>query len=225
MIRLALEALAAIPSFNGLEDSILEEIAQTAVRRDFEPKQVVFLEDEPCDGLYMVQNGWLKSVKTSSTGREQVVRFVGPGEEFSGVGVFAGTRNQATVIALEQSRVWVVVREPLLKLMERHPALTQIIIKNLAKRIHHLMALVANLSLLPVEARLAQFILDHATDEVMRRRIWSTQAEMAARLGTVPDVLNRALRSLAEEGLIKIERQRIQILNRGRLINKASSSE
>jgi DNA-binding transcriptional regulator YhcF (GntR family) len=37
---------------------------------------------------------------------------------------------------------------------------------------------------------------------------------MAARLGTVPDVMNRALRSLSEEGLIQIERRQIHILDR-----------
>lgn len=224
MIQQAVEAISEIPSFEGLEPSILEEIARAAVQRDFVSNQVVFLEGEPCDGLYIVQKGWLKSVKISLTGREQVVRFVGPGEEFSGVGVFAGTRNQATVIALEPAKVWVVEREPLLTLMDRYPPLTQIVIRNLAKRIHHLMDLVADLSLLTVEARLAQFILDHSTGDLMERRVWSTQAVMAARLGTVPDVLNRALRSLAEEALIEIERQKIKILDRKGLESKATSS-
>ncbi len=219
-----IEIISAIPSLNGLEPSILEELARVAVRRDFDTQQVVFLENELCDGLYIVQSGWLKSIKISPAGREQVVRFVGPGEEFSGVGVFAGTLNQATVIALEPARVWVVEREPLLRLMDRYPSLARIIIKNLAKRIHHLMDLVGDLSLLTVEARLAQFILDHSTDNLMERRVWSTQAAMAARLGTVPDVLNRALRSLAEEGLVEIDRQKIQVLDRKELENKATSS-
>jgi CRP/FNR family transcriptional regulator len=220
----AVEAISAIPSFNGLEPSILEEIASAAVQRDFETKQVVFLEGEPCDGLYIIQSGWLKSIKISSSGREQVVRFVGPGEEFSGVGVFAGTRNQATVVALERSRLWIVGRDPLLRLMDKHPELNRIVIQNLAMRIHHLMDLVADLSLLSVEARLAQYILDHSRDKVMKRRIWSTQAEIAARLGTVPDVLSRALRALAEEGLIAIERQQIDILDRPGLEKKAGLS-
>ena len=59
----------------------------------------------------------------------------------------------------------------------------------------------------------------------MQRRRWSTQAEMAARLGTVPDVLNRALRSLADEGLIQIQRQQIRILDREGLERKAMQSE
>jgi DNA-binding transcriptional regulator YhcF (GntR family) len=40
---------------------------------------------------------------------------------------------------------------------------------------------------------------------------------MASRLGTVPDVVNRALRKLSEQGLIHVERHQIQILNREEL--------
>ena len=75
-----------------------------------------------------------------------------------------------------------------------------------------------------VVARLARMLLEHSTGEVLRRRRWSTQTEMAARLGTVPDVLNRALRSLAEEGLIRIERHQIHILDRQGLRKKATMS-
>jgi DNA-binding GntR family transcriptional regulator len=44
---------------------------------------------------------------------------------------------------------------------------------------------------------------------------------MAARLGTVSDVVNRALRTLTQEGLIKVERHQIQILDRKGLEIKA----
>ena len=83
----------------------------------------------------------------------------------------------------------------------------------MADRVAGLVQLVADLSLHSVEVRLARFLLEQAKgDEVVRRR-WNTQSELAARLGTVPDVLSRALRALSEAGLIAVDRQRIQILN------------
>ncbi|HUW14316.1 MAG TPA: helix-turn-helix domain-containing protein, partial [Anaerolineae bacterium] len=103
--------------------------------------------------------------------------------------------------------------------------LAQAITRNLAQRVLHLMGLVEDLSLRPVAARLARVLLDHSTGEVMDRRRWSTQAEMAARLGTVPEVLNRALSGLAAEALIGIERHRIRILDREGLEAKAMLSE
>jgi len=84
---------------------------------------------------------------------------------------------------------------------------------------------VEDLSLRTVEARLARFLLEQATGGVLRRQRWATQAEMAARLGTVPDELNRALRSLAEEGLIQVKRHQIQILDRQGLEAKVMPGE
>jgi DNA-binding transcriptional regulator YhcF (GntR family) len=44
---------------------------------------------------------------------------------------------------------------------------------------------------------------------------------MAARLGTVPDVVNRALRKLVEEGAIELDRHQIRLLDPDLLRSKA----
>lgn len=95
--------------------------------------------------------------------------------------------------------------------------------KDLAGRVQHLIRLVEDLSLRSVEARLARLLLEQAQGESVTRRRWATQAEMAARIETVTDVLNRALRKLAEEGMILVERHQIQILDRDGLALKSES--
>jgi CRP/FNR family transcriptional regulator len=89
----------------------------------------------------------------------------------------------------------------------------------------NLLALVEDLSLRTVEERLVRMLLEQADEGILHRRRWATQTEMAARLGTVPDVLNRALRSLAEEGLIQVKRHQIQILDRQGLEAKVMPGE
>lgn len=217
----AVEILSSIPYFAQLDTNTLESISHAALRRTFDAGQVVFLEGEPNSGLYAVQEGWLRSVKISTAGREQVIRFVGPGEMFNEIGVFASGLNQVTVEALEPSVVWIIPRETLLSLMDTHPSLCRLITQNLAERILHLISLVEDLSLRTVEERLARLLLEQSRGDLVNRRRWSTQAELAARLGTVPDVMNRALRSLSEEGLIQIERRQIHILDREGLQSRA----
>jgi len=218
-------SLSTVPAFAGLAPALLEAVAQAAIARDFAAGQVVFLQGEPCAGLYIVHSGWLRSLMISPTGRQQVVRLVGAGESFNELSVFAGGVNKVTVEALEPSHVWIVPRDLLLRLLDQHPALGRVIIQNMAHRIQHLMSLVEDLSLLSVEARLARLLLKQASGDVILRRRWATQAEMASRLGTVPDVLNRALRSLVDEGLIALDRHQIQILNRSGLEAKAQFGE
>ncbi len=214
--------LSAAPYFANLDERTLETVARAAIRQDYDTDQIVFLEGEPCEGLYVVQDGWLKAVKLSLEGREQILNIVGPGEAFNALGVFVGMPNPATVVALEPATVWLIRRDTMLRLLDEHPGLARTIIQTLAERVLHLVDLVEDLSLRTVEARLARQLLEQSEAGVVERRRWATQAEMAACLGTVPDVLNRALRSLAEEGLIEAERHQIRVLNSQGLEDKAT---
>jgi CRP/FNR family transcriptional regulator len=202
-------ALSTVPYFAGLDERVLESIAAITVQRHYAIGEIVFLEGEPCQGLYVVQEGWLKSVITSAGGREQIIRLVGPGQAFNEIGVLLReNRNLVTVQATEPSAVWVIHRQALLKLMDETPILCRIITQRLADRVVNLMKLVEDLSLRTVEGRLARLLIDQSIGEGMRRH-WATQAEMASRLGTVPDVINRALHKLETEGLIRIVRHQI----------------
>ena len=208
-----IETLSTISFLRGLELAILDEVAQAAFWRVYRAGAPVFWEGEQAAGLYYLRSGWLKVVKSSADGREQVLRFLGPGETFNEVGVLADHPNPATAIALEDATLWLIERAALRRLLLAHPDVALRVLQNMAERVAGLVQLVADLSLHSVEARLARFLLEQAEgDEVVRRR-WNTQSELAARLGTVPDVLSRALRILSEAGLIAVDRQRIQILD------------
>ncbi|MGE5251326.1 MAG: Crp/Fnr family transcriptional regulator [Bacteroidota bacterium] len=205
--------LKSVSYFSELDDAALDLIARSSLRRVYEAGQTILIEGEPRAGLYIVESGWLKAVKIGLDGREQMLHTLGPGEIFNAVGVFTDAPIQATVTALETSAVWIVSRELLLKFMENHPSLARQVVQDLAGRVMHLIRLVEDLSLRSVEARLARLLLERAEDGVVHRRRWATQAEMASRLGTVPDVANRALRKLSEAGLIRVARDHIQILD------------
>lgn len=212
---------SSIAYLRSLDAATLQTVIRSAIRRAYEPGQVVFLEGEPSGGLCVVQDGWLKAIRIGPDGREQVLNFLGPGEVFNAVGVFARDTNPASVIALERSTIWVVQRDTMRRLLDNHPRLAHAIIQDLAERVSHLIQLVEDLSLRTVEARLARLLLEQAQTDTLPRQRWATQAEMAARLGTVPDVINRALRALTQEGLLAVERHQIQILDKEGLERKA----
>jgi len=219
-------ALASVSYFAGLDERILASIAAATVLRHYKQGEIVFLKGEPCQGLYVVQEGWLKGMIISSAGREQIVRLVGPGEAFNEIGVLLQDNlNLVTVQAIEPSMVWVIDRKALIGLMDEHPALSRTVTQNLANRVVHLMNLVEDLSLRTVEGRLARLLLEQSMDDKKTRRRWATQAEMAAQLGTVIDVVNRSLHKLEEEGTIRIVRHQIEIVDHERLEQKAATRD
>lgn len=214
-------ALRAAPLFAALDPAILHALAATAAHASYSAQQVVFLMGERENGLYVVETGWLKAVKSAANGREQTIATFGPGAALNDVAVLAGAPTQATVIALEPTTLWRIPGERLLALVEHYPTLARALIGSLAARVIYLAGLVEDLALRPVEARLARLILTQARDGRVERRSWATQAELAAQVGTVPDVLNRALRTLAEDGLIAVDRRSIRVLDRAGLEARA----
>lgn len=219
------EILQAVSYFASLDAAALSQVARAAIRRVYHAGQVVFLEGEPCSGLYIVERGWLKVVKIGLDGREQTLQTLGPGDVFNAISVFTDAPNQATVEALEESVLRLVPRDAMLRLLIENPTLARLVIQDLAGRVQHLISLVEDLSLRSVEARLARLLLEQAVGDAVQRRQWATQTEMAARLGTVPDVLNRALRKLAEQDLIRVARHQIQILDKQGLMTVAQVME
>jgi CRP/FNR family transcriptional regulator len=205
--------LSDISYFEGLDEQVCCAVAAAASRCTYEADAVVFLRGDPCIGLGILETGTLKGVRTSSDGREQIVKVFQPGEVFGAVSVFAQRPNQLTMIALEPVTVWFIPAQELLQLMERFPALMHSVVRQLAERVCGLVDLVEDLSLRTVEMRLARRLLEEATDGVIHRDRWATQAEIAARLGTVTYVINRALRRLEEDGLINVSRNAITILD------------
>jgi CRP/FNR family transcriptional regulator len=215
----------ALPYFKYLDAATIQAVSQAAIRRIVEPNQIILLEGEPTEGLYIVQEGWLKVSKISLDGREQILQFLGRGEAFNAVSVFTDTPNPATVAALESSILWMIPKEKMLNFMETHPLLAKVIIKDLAGRVLQLITLVEDLSLRKVEARFARLLLEEAQNNLVERKRWATQTEIAARLGTVPDVVSRTIRKMIEMNILQVTRSEIAILNREKLFEIASMSD
>jgi CRP-like cAMP-binding protein len=72
-----------------------------------------------------------------------------------------------------------------------------------------LVDLTVDLSLRTEESRLAKLLLEQAKDDIIPRQRWLTLTELAARLGTVPDVLGRVIRELSRAELIEMGKHQI----------------
>lgn len=203
--------------FAGLDDFLLEELIASAIWKSYGVGEVVFLEGEAAIGMSYLDTGWLKIVRSSPGGREQVLRFVGPEETFNEVAGVIHQVNPATVIALEPSTVWFLPRDAVSALWQTRPQMAEAIMRNLVGRVLDLLDLVADLSLRTVTGRLARLLLEGEEESLLKRPQWLSQTQLAARLGTVPDVIQRSLRDLQARDLIALEGRAVRILDRAAL--------
>lgn len=205
--------LKAVPYFQALDENVLAQVAREVVARRYGAGEIIFLEDEPDAGLHLVVEGLCKVYRLSEGGREHVLATLGPGDSCNEVPVVDGGPNPANFAAIEDSTVWVISEEALTRLRQQYPILNEMIIKNLAMRCRQLVQRVYNLSFLSVTGRLAAFLLQQSDDQSELSRHQWTQDEIAAHLGTVREMVGRALRELQQAELIAIDRHRIEILD------------
>ncbi len=218
-------------SLSGPLAELPEDIKATVVargtRRRYSAGQVIYLQGEPPEKLYILVSGWVKAIRISPEGREQAMLFLKGGEIFGDVAVFTGKPYPGTVIALEEVECLVLERSVVMDLLKNVPELALAFIRKLSERIIYFVELVEDLSLRDVQARIALTLLKNAERSgdrlVVPRRSWTTYDEMATRLGTVRDVLSRALRGLEDEGLLQVRRNEIVILDEGGLARRGDT--
>lgn len=203
--------------FSSLPEEVQQAIIASAIHRHFNAGQVIYVEGEPADFVYILESGWVKATRVTREGREQAMMFLRPVEVFGDIAVLTGTTYPGTVVALEDVEVWVIPAQTILDLIPRHSEFAMAVIRHLGERVLYYIHLVEDLSLRSVESRLAHTLLQYAEAHdgqlIVPRREWTTFDEMAVRLGTVRDVLSRALKTLEAENLLKVEKQAIILLD------------
>jgi len=205
--------LRSVPYFSALSAKEIERIRKEMAELSFTRGELLFLEGEPCRGLYVVKSGRIRIFKSSPEGREQVLLVAEPGDSFNDVPVFDGGPNPASASALEPSTVYLIPKGVLFSLIAECPP-AQAIIKLFAARLRHLTGVVEDLSFRSVVNRMARLLLDLAVAEGGSSPIPRlTQEEMAARVGSVRDVIGRALKNLEKAGAIRIEGKRIYVVD------------
>jgi CRP/FNR family cyclic AMP-dependent transcriptional regulator len=228
MLEITAQALRRISLFADLADDALARVASVAYSHTYAPGEIILIGGDPCRAAYFVAEGQVRVYRLSPSGRKQVLMQLGPGQTFNTVPPFKPHGvNHATVEALTPVTLYAITCKDLHRLVVECPALALALLRDFASRLDHLTNLVEDLSLRTVRGRLARFLLERASTELIGTadagavtRRW-TQDEIAAHLGTVRDMVGRTLRAFADAGLVRMDRQRIVLLDREGLETEA----
>ena len=202
----------------GLPDQVLAALAAIAIPVKQSAGAIIQLEGDPAAAMYIVVLGRVKIARIGANGREQVLNVIAAGGHFNTVPMFDGGACPANAEALTDVELLVLPRDALLPVVEQHPALALTLLREFTGRLRHLVNLVDELALHTVQGRLAGLLLTQAeASERGEPAPPFTQAEMAARLGTVREMVGRTLKSFEALGLIRLDRGQITILDRAGL--------
>jgi CRP/FNR family cyclic AMP-dependent transcriptional regulator len=201
-----------VPLFLGLPKGDLHAIAEKAVIRTFAKNAIVISEGEYTGSLYVILSGRVKICLGDESGKELILDIKGPGGYFGEMALDELPRS-ASVVTLEQSRFAVISKNHFEHLLLEHPEISLHVIKDLIHIVRGLNKNVRSLALRDIYGRVSKLLLELAVDEegklVISEKL--TQQDMANRVGSSRETINRIFRDLSLGGYIKIEGKKITI--------------
>lgn len=222
------EALAGIPFFSGVDAAILEGVGRGMRTRRFRRGEVIFHQGDPGDALFIVASGAIKITLPSDSGEEAILTTLRAGDVFGELALLDGAPRSATATALEASETLILPREQFRELLATEPAIRDALLASLAGELRRLTNHVEELHFLDITGRLASRLARLATetgrrqpDGAIRLRAPLTQGDLAAMIGCTRQSVNKLLGMFTDDGLIRLERDSIVVLDLDGLVRAA----
>ena len=203
--------------FKELDDATLASLAEYAMPRHYRKDEVLFIAGQEARGLFVIVKGSVRAFRESLDGREQVIHVERAGATVAEVPVFDDGPYPSTVAAEEETDTLFLDKRDVRKLCLRHPEIPLAAVRVLASRLRRCAELVEALSLKEVGQRVARFLVLEARRHGqpdgagVSLTLNQTNQQIAARVGSVREVISRALSRLQHDGLIVLEDRKLTI--------------
>lgn len=218
-----LEELTKAALFSRLDPAGLADLGRIARVRRADAGELLFAAGDPAAGFFVVLKGRIKLYKVSTDGKEYILRVVRAGETFAEAAAFSSLKYPVFAEALEPCRLAHFEVSEFRHLIKGNPQLALNMIATMAELLQTLTMKIEDLSLREVGARLCRHLLELAQQESgtpkdgLTIELETTKTALAARLGTISETLSRTFRKLQQHGLLRVERNRVTLLDCRRL--------
>ncbi len=223
----ATEGLRACRLFSHLEAKELDQLAGRLRQRRYRRNEVIFHQGDPGDTLHVIAEGAIKIVLPSQEGEEAIIATLRPGDFFGELALLDGGAHSATATAVEATTTMTLPRDAFLDLLGSSAGLRDALLRGLAAELRRLTGHVEELHFLDLAGRLAMRLVRLADEtgppEAEVSLEWPyTQSDLAAMIGGTRQSVNKLLSLLVDDGLIRVDRDRLVILDRDGLARRAA---
>jgi CRP/FNR family transcriptional regulator, anaerobic regulatory protein len=196
------------PVLAGLPGQLREQV-RTQLRMSTVPAgAVLFDEHQPCLGFPFVLDGAIRVAKPAANGRELPLYRVLPGESciISSSCLLGHADYNARGVATAETTLALLPR-PLFDALLADPGFRDFVFHLFAERIADLMQLIEEVAFRKLDQRLAGLLLGRG------RIVRATHQQLADELGSVREMVSRLLKGFAEQGLVALSREQVEILD------------
>jgi CRP/FNR family transcriptional regulator, cyclic AMP receptor protein len=199
--------LARTQLFGRLDAGVLEELATRTRRRSYAEGQVVFVQDEPGERLFVLADGVVKLLVRSPDGEVIELARHRPPAVFGEMALLDGGPRSATAEAVEPATLLTLARQDFLDLLHGNPEVVDSLLRLLGQLVRDANEQATDLVFLDLQARVAKRLLrlgeaEAAGPGLLDRSL--TQNDLARMVGAKRQTVNRVLRTLEKRGYIRM---------------------
>lgn len=188
-----------------LSPELLAALAAHGSTRAFRANAILIHEGDAGDALYILLTGRLRAYASAEDGREVVLSELGPGE-YVGELSLDGRPRSASVRTLEASTCCVVQGGEMRAFLAAHPDFALHLSQKLTRMVRNLTEQVKSLALQDVYGRMVRMLMElsdpQGDERVVREKL--TQQDIADRVGSSREMVNRVLKDLTTGGYVSV---------------------
>ena len=206
------------PIWDKLAPGHQEMLLDNLTERNIKKGAVIHNGDMDCTGLLLVRSGQLRAYILSAEGREITVYRLFDRDLclFSASCMMRSVQFDITIQAERDTRLWVIPAEVYRQVMEQSAPAANYTNEVMAARFSEVMWLMEQVMWKSLDKRVAAFLLAEAAIEgTLLLRL--THESIANHLGTHREVVTRMLRYFPSEGMVRLSRGAVEIMDEKKL--------
>jgi CRP/FNR family transcriptional regulator, cyclic AMP receptor protein len=214
-----LNLLRGVPMFARLSDEHLRLLSSSLGSQTFGRGATIFHRGSVGDTLYLIVHGQVRIYTVSQLGQELSVTLFRDGNFFGELSLLDGHERSASAVAMRATTTLTLHRAAFMQAIRTYPEIAISVLEELSARLRHTNTYIEHLASTSAPQRVIRTLLDLADQHgevepgTTRVDLHLTQDDLASLAGTTRETVNRVLSGLRDQGLIRIERARLSVLN------------
>jgi CRP-like cAMP-binding protein len=215
--------------FRHLPEPELRRLVAIARRRRFARSEVVYHRDDPADTLNLIVRGYFAARLETRRGDAVTTAVHGPGDAFGELALLDNEQSRSTTVAaLSAAETYAVRREDFSRLRQEYPEVNDVLARLLAQRLRRTTELLTEALFVSAELRVLRRLTELASlfgGGAPITFVPLAQHELAELAGTSRATVNRVLGAETQEGTVSLGRNRITVVDPGRLAMRAARGD
>lgn len=218
-----LALLQANPWYHACSAALQQQLRQAGRRVHLAAGQTLFARGAQAEGLCFVLAGALRVGSLGRDGSERPLTYLEPGQWFGEISLLDDLPRTHDAVAEGPSSVWLLPQRELQDWLNANPACWRELARLACAKLRASFEVLEDIAHLPLEQRLAKRLAlvargfdsggSTAAAPPAKSRLRLPQEQLALMLGVSRQTVNKALKSLAERGLLTLHYAEIELLD------------